>query len=372
MIYRGEEGDDPNNSLHFSGEQIDSCIIFIDMIGSTRITANLGASPRITKYYSIFINNMAVIGKNYGALITNTAGDSLTLYFPHTSNKTDTIAFKNILECGLTMSAAFHYINSKMSREHLPSVNYRISCDYGRIYIGTSFKSGSYDIFGHTVNICSEINRLAAPNSMIIGDNLFKVIESFPSSSFADYQFEFAGKYLIGQSKNVYPVFSVARRQHLSLGQDQDQVVNYNAELISNSKEKVGPIQNFRHSKNILLVDDDSDILWTYKALLEYEGYKVSTFNNSEEALKDFSQTESSYYDLVLLDIRMPHMNGLQLFYRMKSINKDIKIIFVTALDAAEELLSILPDIIFDKHIIKKPIGNESFLEKINLTMSES
>jgi class 3 adenylate cyclase len=232
------------------------------MIGSTRLTANIGASTRITKYYSILINNMAIIGKNYGALITNTAGDSLTLYFPQTSNKTDTKAFKNILACGLTMSAAFHYINSKMSREHLPLVNYRISCDYDRIYIRMSFNSRSCDIFGHTVNICSEINRLAAPNSMIIGDNLFKIIESFASSSFADYQFEFAGKYLIGQSKNVYPVFSVARRQHLSLGQDQDQVENFNAELLSNSKEKVSPIKNLSHSKNILLVDDDSDILW--------------------------------------------------------------------------------------------------------------
>jgi DNA-binding response OmpR family regulator len=72
----------------------------------------------------------------------------------------------------------------------------------------------------------------------------------------------------------------------------------------------------------------------TLKALLECEGHKVNTFNNSEEALKTFSQSELSYYDVVLLDIRMPHINGLQLFYRMKSINKDIRIIFVFALDA--------------------------------------
>jgi len=100
------------------------------------------------------------------------------------------------------MSAAFHYINSKMSEEHLPSVNDRISPDYSRIHFGVSHSSSSYDIFGHPMNICSEINRLASPNSMIIGDNLYKIIKSFASSSpLTDYQFEFAGKYLIGQSK---------------------------------------------------------------------------------------------------------------------------------------------------------------------------
>ena len=98
------------------------------------------------------------------------------------------------------------YINSKMSEEQLPPVNYRISSDYGRIYFGVSHSSSSYDIFGHPMNVCSGINRLASPNSMIIGDNLYKIIKSFPSSSspLTDYQFEIAGKYLIGQSKDVY------------------------------------------------------------------------------------------------------------------------------------------------------------------------
>ena len=62
----------------------------------------------------------------------------------------------------------------------------------------------------------------------------------------------------------------------------------------------------------------------------------------------------------------MPRLNGLQLFYRMKSIDMDTKIIFVSALEAADELLSLLPGIKFDKHIIKKTVGKEYFIEKIN------
>jgi hypothetical protein len=55
----------------------------------------------------------------------------------------------------------------------------------------------------------------------------------------------------------------------------------------------------------------------------------------------------------------------------MKLINKDIRIIFVSALDAAEELISVLSGIKFDKHIIKKPIGRKLLVEKVNAIMSE-
>jgi two-component system, OmpR family, response regulator ChvI len=116
-------------------------------------------------------------------------------------------------------------------------------------------------------------------------------------------------------------------------------------------------------------VDDDLDILLTYKSFLEVEGYNVDAFSEPESALKHFSQCDSSYYDLVLLDIRMPRLNGLQLFYRIKSIEMDTKIIFVSALEAADELLGVLPRIKIGKHIIKKPVGKGPFLEKIKIMM---
>jgi class 3 adenylate cyclase len=109
---------------------------------------------------------MSVIGKKFGALISKFAGDSLVLYFPQTSNKNDKRAFKNVIECGITMLAAFNFINSKMSEEGLPSAGYRISSEYGRSDIARLYRSNTYDLFGSTVNICTEINRIATPNSM--------------------------------------------------------------------------------------------------------------------------------------------------------------------------------------------------------------
>jgi DNA-binding response OmpR family regulator len=112
------------------------------------------------------------------------------------------------------------------------------------------------------------------------------------------------------------------------------------------------------------LVDDDKDILYTYTSILENEGYNVEGYSDSQEALKQFAQNDPCYYDLVILDIRMPGLNGLQLYYRLKAMNIDIKVIFVSALDSARELVSILPDINIDD-VIKKPVNVEQFANAI-------
>jgi DNA-binding response OmpR family regulator len=105
--------------------------------------------------------------------------------------------------------------------------------------------------------------------------------------------------------------------------------------------------------------------------LLSAEGYNVEAFTDPQEALKHFVQLPdpSSYYQLVLLDIRMPRLNGLQLFYRIKAISPTTKIMFSSALDMAEELVSILPDIKYDD-IIKKPVEREYFINKINSVLN--
>jgi CheY-like chemotaxis protein len=115
-----------------------------------------------------------------------------------------------------------------------------------------------------------------------------------------------------------------------------------------------------------MIVDDEPDTLFTYEWFLSDEGYNVEAFTDPQEALKRFVQLEaSSYYQLVLLDIRMPRLNGLQLFNAIKAMNPKTKIMFCSALDVAEELASILPDIKYN-HIIKKPVEREYFVSKIN------
>ena len=125
-------------------------------------------------------------------------------------------------------------------------------------------------------------------------------------------------------------------------------------------------------SINILVVDDETDTLFTYESFLSGEGYNVKTFIDPIEALKHFVQLPdpSCYYNLALLDIRMPKLNGLQLFYKMKMLSPKIKIMFCSALDIAEELTSMLPDIKHE-HIIKKPVDREYFIHKVNSALNK-
>ena len=79
--------------------------------------------------------------------------------------------------------------------------------------------------------------------------------------------------------------------------------------------------------KRILAVDDEPDITRLCSLALEYYGFKVDTFNDSEEALSNFRQ---DYYDLVILDIKMPVMNGFELLREIKKVDESVKVCFLS------------------------------------------
>jgi len=119
------------------------------MINSTSITSTLNHAE-VSKYYSIFINAMAIIARNFGARIIKNAGDCLIYYFRLTSDSGDKIAFSDVLECCFTMTEAHRFINAKLNDEKLPPLNYRISADYVMVEIAKSITSASDYLFGST------------------------------------------------------------------------------------------------------------------------------------------------------------------------------------------------------------------------------
>jgi CheY-like chemotaxis protein len=129
-------------------------------------------------------------------------------------------------------------------------------------------------------------------------------------------------------------------------------------------------IQSNESARNVLIVDDEPDVLLTYRSFLEDAGYNVEAYTDPQESLKRFAEHSSSYYDLVILDIRMPVVNGLQLYSRMKAIDAEIKIIFLSALDAAEELLSILPGVKNKNTFIRKPVDLSMFLSAVKTVLN--
>jgi two-component system response regulator ChvI len=367
--------------ISFLDRSMNCCIGFVDMINSTSIAAEISERQNIGQYYSIFINTMAALAKNYGAKIVKNAGDALIFYFPDSSDPANETAFEDILECFTTMILVRDIINAKLHSENLPSVSYRISADYGKVEVATSNSSKGEDLFGSTMNICAKINSMAEPNGIVIGGDLYQIIKSFSFLS-KGYEFrELQGGYSISFD-NKYPVYTaLSKNKNNTAGLN---INNINQLFGSNEISKIKDIgakqqssqplmqgsqqKQQRYSTNIMIVDDEPDTLFTYELFLSDEGYNVKAFTDPQEALKHFvklSGAFSSYYQLVLLDIRMPRLNGLQLFNMIKTLSPNTKIMFISALDMAEELTSILPDTKYS-HIIRKPVERVYLINKIN------
>jgi len=84
--------------------------------------------------------------------------------------------------------------------------------------------------------------------------------------------------------------------------------------------------------------------------------------NNSGSVESGMYKTDLSSYDLVISDIRKPEINGFQLYHKLKAINKDVKVLFATCPEIAEEILTLMPQLTKEQ-LIQKPIERERFIE---------
>jgi DNA-binding response OmpR family regulator len=113
------------------------------------------------------------------------------------------------------------------------------------------------------------------------------------------------------------------------------------------------------------MVDDEPDVTYTIRRVLENNGFMVDSFNDPTLALSNF---KLGLYDLLLLDIKMPKMNGFELYQKMKEIDSNVKICFLTASELFYEeyrRLDAYPTL--DKeYFIQKPIRTEELIHQLN------
>jgi CheY-like chemotaxis protein len=141
-----------------------------------------------------------------------------------------------------------------------------------------------------------------------------------------------------------------------STGDSRQYGYYYMQEQIDKQKENKG-------IKRVMVVDDEDDINLVFKIVLEENGFKVDSFNNSLMALENF---RSTLYDLVIIDIRMPVMNGYGLYQEIRKLDKTVKICFLTAGDVYYESFGkeAIPE--FNENlIIRKPIDNEMLVTRL-------
>jgi DNA-binding response OmpR family regulator len=115
--------------------------------------------------------------------------------------------------------------------------------------------------------------------------------------------------------------------------------------------------------KKILVVDDEYDISLTIKVVLEENGFKVDSFTNASETLENF---RTGLYDAVILDVKMPEMDGFTLYEKIKKLDGKVAICFLTAADDAYYKTSKKKHPgINENCVIHKPVDNESLLKQI-------
>jgi CheY-like chemotaxis protein len=266
------------------------------------------------------------------------------------------------------MLSAGRAINEKLTGNNKSAATFsiRISADYGKVEVAKSRTSKEEDLFGPTMNLCAKINSKAPANHMVIGGDLFLILKSLfsrPSFKHADYQFKEIKGYSISGSFQ-YPVYLVKSRNN-------DRSYNISDEYLSALDNKYNiPAQDQKQiprsspsDYNIMLIDDEQDILVSFTEGLSIAGYRSEAFSDSQEALEYFSRMNSKF-DLVILDLRMPDINGIELYSKFKSINREVKILFISALDVMPELVSMFPEIVKDD-MLRKPVEMNDIISNI-------
>ena len=113
----------------------------------------------------------------------------------------------------------------------------------------------------------------------------------------------------------------------------------------------------------VMIVDDEQDITTIFKIGLEKNEFIVTTFNDPLEALSKF---RPGLYDLLILDVRMPGMNGFQLYQKIRDINNKVKVCFLTAFDEyLREFKNTFPFLEEVKCYLKKPITIQDLVKRL-------
>jgi DNA-binding response OmpR family regulator len=120
---------------------------------------------------------------------------------------------------------------------------------------------------------------------------------------------------------------------------------------------------NSNRLKRILIVDDEQDIISVFKMVLEMNDFEVDAYNDPSLALSNFKQNA---YGLVILDIRMPHINGFELYKKIRTIDDKVNVCFMTAFDDyRQEFKKSFPMLDELKCFIRKPNAIEDLVKHV-------
>ena len=363
-----------NKSIKFIDDSLKCCVCFIEFQTSVNNLSLTYDPSRIREFYSTVINSLSEIIKRNNGKIVKSLGDRLLCYFLNFSDLNNEKAFEEVIECAFEILEKREDINQELLlKNNLPQIeSFKISLDYGIVDLALAGDNYQVDLFGSTVNICSKINSsssLSLQNEIIIGNNFYRILKSF-SNIVNKYNFINNGEFKV--TENIgYPTYNIKRWNNTLLQKDDTNSTHSMMEkqlnsFVEDSREDKNEKRSFFfHKKNknkrIIIVDDEKDILFTYRSFLKDNDYQITCFTDPSIALNYIREISNFDGLLIILDIRMKNLNGIQLHQQIKAIDPTIKIIFVTALDILDELQSIVPGI-SKEQIMRKPVDKNLFV----------
>jgi len=121
--------------------------------------------------------------------------------------------------------------------------------------------------------------------------------------------------------------------------------------------------------KRVLIIDDEPDVNTVLKMVLHQNGFNADSYDDPILALENF---KAGSYDLLLLDIKMPKMDGFHLYKEMKRIDSKVKVCFLTASEMYDERFREEEECCaIDKDLfVRKPIENEELIKKLTTIIS--
>lgn len=122
---------------------------------------------------------------------------------------------------------------------------------------------------------------------------------------------------------------------------------------------------SMQNDRSLMVVDDDPSVLLTLKSFLVPAGFNVELYEEAEKAIDSFIAAK---YILLILDVKMPKMNGFELYHLIRKIDPTVKACFLTGLDDFSEFKAFKKEIVpkfNERFFIQKPITREDFLERI-------
>ena len=134
--------------------------------------------------------------------------------------------------------------------------------------------------------------------------------------------------------------------------------------IYSNINEKKdSTMASSGNRKKILIVDDDSDLTSMFKMVLETNGFEVDVYNDPLLTLRDF---KANSFGMALLDVRMPQMNGFELYKKLQEIDSRMNVCFITAFeDYNEEFNHSFPELDERKCFVRKPKAIEDLVKHV-------